>query len=438
MKNNIEMMRDIREETYKQIGANLSNDEFLITSLTIYDKNNSLAVNLFLTNTAIFMQESTEIEKIKKRLFIKIIDIKLTSDEFYIEFQNGYKIIGDTTDCQEEVNRFFECIRVNTTIKTSSTKELDNISYEMPEDKIIPRSNPFESLKPKETVEEKKEPTFVKTLTDIPEEESVKKKKPIGLFIGIGIGALLLITTIIIVVILLTGKKEEISPEVLAIQNRTEEVLEYQLDNNAMYDYLFELTGYFEEYEAGFTSQSKLDIESAFDKLKINYDSKFKEKKYSSSSNAYKIYEVKKVDEWMNEGNLLLEEIFALYEEIIDEDYRDDENIISLQSKLSNADTKIRKIQDCLTEEKTELNKLLGIEDDSSNKEENTINKNSEKNEKIEEESSSETKEETSEDKTDIKEEDNSKEDLSYENEESDIEEPVIEGKQEEAAFVSE
>lgn len=441
MKNSIEMMNDIREETYKQIETNLNNEEFLITSLTIYDKNNSLAVNLFLTNGAIFMQESTEIEKIKKRLFNKIVDIKLTSTEFYIEFQNGYKIIGDTTDCQNEVNRFFECIKSNTTIKTSSTKELNNISYDIPEEDI-PRNNPFGTFK-KEKKEEsikQEEPTFVKTLLDEePKEEKPKKK--LWLFLGLGIGAFILILTIIIIIVIVNSDtKPKTDPQVLIVQNRVEELLSYQIDNNKLYDYLFELTGYYEEYEANFPTETKLDIESAFEKIKIDYESKF-DKTYNSASQIYKIYQVGTIDSWMNENVKLIDELLKLYEEVIDEDYRDDKNIIALKSKLTTADTKIKKVQDCLTEEKTALNSILGV--DSNNKTVNTETKLEEinKNENFKE-TEKDTKE-TNENLTEIKENNAAEEveqedEFSYENDSSTTKEKTPEGKQGEATYVSE
>lgn len=384
MKNNLEMMTDIREETYKQIEFNLPSNEFLITSLTIYDKNNSLAVNLFLTNTAIFMQESNEVERIKKRTFIKIVDIKLTSDEFYIEFQNGYKIIGDTKPCQNAANNFFECIKANTTIKTSSSKELENETFNIPEVKEVPRYNPFghTQVSKIEEVEEPKEPAYVRTLTDDNEYENSKtkekKKSKVGLFVGIGIGAVALLTTIIVlIVVLVGGKKEEVDPQILAIQNRAQELLNYQVDNNELYDYLFDLTGYYEEYEAGFSSQTKLDVEKEFSNKKTAFESKYSNKKYESSAQVYKVYEVKKIDSWMNENVGLMSELFELYEEIIDEDYRDDSNIVSLQTKLTNADTKINKTRDCLEEEKDALNALLGNNDSSNT---NTPTKNKEDN----------------------------------------------------------
>ena len=64
---------------------------------------------------------------------------------------------------------------------------------------------------------------------------------------------------------------------------------------------LFELTGYYEEYEANFPTETKLDIESAFEKIKIDYESKF-DKKYNSSLQVYKIYQVGTIDDWMNEN----------------------------------------------------------------------------------------------------------------------------------------
>ena len=400
MKNNLEMMSDIKNDTYKQIEMNLPSDEFLITSLTIYDKNNSLAINLFLTNTAIFMQESNDIEKIKKRTFIKIVDIKLTSNEFYIEFQNGYKIIGDTIPCQEEVNRFFECIKANTTIKTSSSKELENNSYDIPEVKEIPRYNPFGNImssKPKEKPQEVVQPEYVRTLTDDFEDRKEKKpkNKKMPLIIGGIIGAVALITTIIIVIVMVGGnKKEKVSPEVLMVQNRRDEILQYQIDANALYDYSFNLTSYYEEYSANFSTQSKLDIEKEFSELKKDYENKYKDKKYQSSSQAYKVYEVSKIDSWMNENITLLTETFELYEEIIDEDYRDDSNIISLQGKLTTLDTKIKKTQDCLSEEKNALDKILGIQSTDSNSTKN--------------QTKSDNKEKTKEEESDKKENTNS------------------------------
>jgi hypothetical protein len=413
MKNNLEMMSDIKNDTYKQIEMNLPSDEFLITSLTIYDKNNSLAINLFLTNTAIFMQESNDIEKIKKRTFIKIVDIKLTSNEFYIEFQNGYKIIGDTIPCQEEVNRFFECIKANTTIKTSSSKELENNSYDIPEVKEIPRYNPFGNImssKPKEQLQEVVQPEYVRTLTDDFEDKKKdkQKNKKMPLIIGGIIGAIALITTIIIVIVMVGGnKKDEVSPEVLMVQNRRNEILQYQIDANALYDYSFNLTSYYEEYSANFSTQSKLDIEKEFSELKKDYENKYKDKKYQSSSQAYKIYEVSKIDSWMNENITLLTETFELYEEIIDEDYRDDSNIISLQGKLTTLDTKIKKAQDCLSEEKTALDKILGIQSADSDSTKNQTK--SDDKEKTKEEEETTEKENTNSS-------DNTKENESSEN----------------------
>lgn len=440
MKSNLEMMNEIKNETYRQIENSLQNGEFLITSLTIYDKNNSLAVNLFLTNVAIFMQESNDIERIKKRLFDKIVDIKLTSNEFYIEFQNGYKLIGDTTVCQDEANRFFECIRSNTTIKTSSTKELENINYDIPETKEIPRFNPFGSFKKEEPVQPE-EPTFVKTLepTLTTNDESPKKSK-LGLFISIGIGIVALISTIIVVILLIGNSKPKVDEKTLAIQIRAEELLSYQVDINKAYDYLFELTGYYEEYEAGFTSQSKLDIETAFEKLKIDYEKNLN-KKYKSNSQVYKIYEVSVIDGWMNEDIKLLNEIFELYETVIDEDYRDDSNIISLQSKLTTADTKIRKTQDCLQEEKDSLNKELGkssSSDSTNTKSKETATETKKATETKSNKTDSTQEKETS--KTENTKTETEEDDFSYENEkeddDGDDEEP--EGKQEEASFISE
>lgn len=468
MKSNLEMMSEIKNETYKQIEMNLPSNEFLITSLTIYDKNNSLAINLFLTNTAIFMQESSDIEKIKKRTFIKIVDIKLTSTEFYIEFQNGYKIIGDTTTCQDEVNRFFECIKANTTIRTSSSKELENENYDIPETTEIPRYNPFSGIsrhKEESLEEEKKEPEFVRTLTDDIQPETSKKKKNSKKFLIIGgiVGLLAIITTIIVIVIAMSSnKKPAVSPEILMIQNRRDEILNYQLDINELYDYNFELTSYYEEYEANFSSSSKLDIEKEFNDLKKDFENKYKDKKYSSTSQAYKIYEVSKVDSWMNEDMELLTEVFDLYEEIIDEDYRDDSNIISLQSKLTTLDTKIKKTKDCLQEEKEALDKVLGINDSSNSsvnsekatEETKTIKENNEnsaeedKNNDNTVSTEKEVKEETNNTKstqTEVKtttkkstKEKDSDSEFSYENETNTKTEKKQEGKQGSAAYTGE
>lgn len=432
MKSNLEMMNEIRDETYKQIEGNLNNDEFLITALTIYDKNNAVAINLFLTNTAIFMQESSEIEKLKKRLFIKIIDIKLTSDEFYIEFQNGYKIIGDTIPCQNEVNNFFECIKANTTIKASSMKELSSVSIEQTLSKVVPRINPFaikESVK-----EEEKEnipvaqntssvkEDYVRTLLD---DEVKPKKSHKPLFLLLGLGIFLIIGMVIGIVILLnTNKTKTEDPTIIATQARAAELLDYQVSNNSLYDYLFELTGYYEEYKTNFVAKSKIDVEKSFNELKEKYNKEFPSK-YLSNSKIYEIYEVTKIDSWMNEDISLVNELFKLYETIIDEDYRNDVNIVSLESKLINADTKIRKTKDCLTEEKDSLKQILEKAGKNSNivdsKENNISN-------------STKTSEDSSSDTT-ISNED----EMTYENEVTDDKtEDEPEGIQKDANYVSE
>ena len=69
----------------------------------------------------------------------------------------------------------------------------------------------------------------------------------------------------------------------------------------------------------------------------------------------------------MNKNNNALKEIFDLYEDIIDEDYRNDENIIALRNKLTDVEMKIKEVQSNLQEEKVALNKLIGIEEPVEN-----------------------------------------------------------------------
>lgn len=362
MKNSIDTMKEIIDSTYRQIEENLPSGEYLISRLTVYDKNNGVSTNIFLTNQAIFLQESNELEKIKKRRFEKINDIKLTTNEIYIEFINGYKIIGDISKTLSEAERFFGCIKSNTKIRTSSTKDLQDTPI-IEDTKPITRRNQFldskrEVSKPSEVIDTL-EPNYYPD--DDLNKKKGKKKNKIILIVVIIITVLILAVggTIGGIAIYNNNKaKSEEKAKIALVQSRADELLQYQLANNAFYDYIFELQAEYDEITLNLASMNLAEIETIFGNLQKDFEKKYVDA-FKSSSSVKAIYDISKIDEWMNNNKTLVEETFETFEECLDGNFRNEVKMLELKKQLSDADGEIRKVQTILSEEKEAVKKAL-------------------------------------------------------------------------------
>lgn len=361
MKNSIDTMKEIIETTYRQIEDNLPPEEYLISRLTVYDKNNGVSTNIFLTNQAIFLQESEDLEKIKKRRFEKINDIKLTSNEIYIEFINGYKIVGDVSKNFEDAQRFFNCIKSNTKIRTSSSQELQNANIEVETPQII-RENQFTR---KENVEAVRH-NYVEELTPnyFPEETKIKKKKNIKKIIIITLVVLLTVGLTTVGIIFGTkmsqenkAKKEE-EAKISAVQARADELLKYQLANNAFFDYIFELQSSYDDITTDLSSLNLNEISNTLNDYKKEFKQKYSDD-FNSSSNVKAIYDVSKINEWMNSNKTSVADVFDLFEDCLDTNFKNETKVLSLKKKLTDADGEIRKVQTILAEEKEAVKKAL-------------------------------------------------------------------------------
>lgn len=366
MKNSLDMMKDIVETTSRQIGDNLPSGESLITYFTVYDKKNGVSTNLFLTNQAIFLQESNELETIKKRRFDKINNIKLTTTEFYIEFINGYTIIGDVEKDLEKAKAFFNNIKTHTKIRTSSMEDLNEpVGVET---KPIKKRNQFLISDRNKSYEDSGSGELVSALGDDVEysghipgsKQQEEKKTNIGLIVGIVVGVLLLIGIIVGLVLIFSKPKDETpkGPTVEEVQARAEELLQYQVINNEWKDYLYDLRSIYEDISTDQTNININNIEYAYRSQLSNFEEAYPTS-FQSKSSVSAIYEVAKIDEWMNTNKQSILNIFEIYDDLLDSNFRNTTKMLTLQTSLESAETEILKMQSILAEEKEGVKKAL-------------------------------------------------------------------------------
>lgn len=358
MKNTLESMKDILESTCRQLEDSLPSGEYLIFRFTVYDKKNSVSTNMFLTNQAIFLQESDDLETIKKRRFEKINNIKLTSTELYIEFINGYTIIGDIVSCLDEAKEFLEHIKKNTTIKTSS---IDDLQAPMATEIRPINHHTAVPSHEKKDFNEVKEKTIDMLIPEEPISEPKKKKTKIGLIIGTITGLIVIIGAIFAIALLMKSPKEapvDETAQIEIIQARADELLQYQLANNEFYDYVFEIQSQYEDISFDVASVNLVEAEQLITNLKSDFNEKYTSD-FKSQNDLRAIYDSEKIDEWMNTNRQYVISIFDIFSDLLDSNFRNQTKMIELQKQLSDADGEIRKVQSILAEEKEGVKKAL-------------------------------------------------------------------------------
>lgn len=410
MKNTLDTMKEVLTSTYKQIEENLPSGEYLISYLTVYDKKNAVSTNIFLTSQAIFLQESNELEKIKKRKFDKISDVKLTATEFYMEFVNGHTIVGDIKDSLLDAERFFNDIKANTHIRASSVKDLQT-STEIEEKPVLKRKNQFisdDGKADKPTIN-----TPVQSLVSSYNEPDETKKpvngKKIGIIVGISLLVIAIIAGITWFAIDANNKKkaeEELKNRIASIETRTDEILKYQLATNEMYDYIFELQGYYDEISLTQATINLSTYELGLRDLQNDFEDKYS-KKFTAKSDAYVLYKVEKVTGWMNKNRTYVEDALDLFSDCLDGNFKSESKMLELKKLLEDADSEIKKVQQILAEEKEELNKAY--EKLTGKKLDNAPKEDKKKDDKKDKDKDKESTEETDKD-TEKKDEENTEE----------------------------